>query len=51
MHVIVVENQKGSVGKTTLIGHLAVQAGLQGDGPVGVSDLDPQGSLADWANA
>jgi chromosome partitioning protein len=51
MRVIVVANHKGGVGKTTLTGHLAVQAGLIGDGPVAVLDLDPQGSLADWANA
>lgn len=51
MRVIVVANHKGGVGKTTLTGHLAVQAGFNGDGPVGMLDLDPQGSLADWANA
>ena len=50
MIIIVIANQKGGVGKTTLTGHLAVQAGINGDGPTGVLDLDPQGSLADWAN-
>lgn len=43
-------SQKGGSGKTTLAGHLAVQAELAGDGPVGLVDVDPQGSLADWWN-
>lgn len=48
--LIVVANQKGGVGKSTLTGHLAVQAGLVGDGPVALIDTDKQGSLADWWN-
>ena len=36
--------------KTTLTGHIAVQAELTGSGPVGVLDADPQESLADWGN-
>ena len=51
MSVIVLASQKGGVGKTTLAGHLAVQAELAGDGPVAVLDTDPQASLADWYNA
>ncbi|MGD1877966.1 MAG: ParA family protein [Kiloniellaceae bacterium] len=47
---MVVASQKGGSGKTTLAGHLAVQAELNGDGPVGLIDVDPQGSLADWWN-
>ena len=39
------------LGKTTLAGHLAVEAERRGDGPVALVDLDPQGSLADWWNA
>jgi chromosome partitioning protein len=43
-------SQKGGSGKTTLSGHLAVQAQLAGAGPVCLIDIDPQGSLADWWN-
>ena len=50
MFTVVVANHKGGVGKTTVTGHLAVQAELSGDGPTGLIDLDPQGSLADWVN-
>jgi chromosome partitioning protein len=50
LKVLVVASQKGGSGKTTLAGHLAVQAELSGDGPVGLIDVDPQGSLADWWN-
>lgn len=48
--MLVVASQKGGSGKTTLAGHLAVQAELSGAGPVGLIDVDPQGSLADWWN-
>jgi chromosome partitioning protein len=51
MHVIVCSAQKGGSGKTTLCGHLAVQADLAGAGPVALIDTDPQGSLAQWWNA
>ena len=37
--------------KTTLSGHLAVEAELAGAGPVAMIDTDPQGSLAEWWNA
>lgn len=50
MRVIAVASQKGGSGKTTLSGHLAVQAELSGDGPVALIDVDPQGSLAAWWN-
>lgn len=50
MHVIVLANQKGGVGKTTLAGHLAVEAERLGHGPVALVDTDPQGSLAAWWN-
>lgn len=50
MHVIAVVSQKGGSGKTTLSGHLSVQAELSGQGPVAVIDTDPQGSLAAWWN-
>ncbi len=50
MKVIVVASRKGGSGKTTLAGHLAVQAALTGAGPVALVDADPQGSLADWWN-
>lgn len=51
MRTIVVANQKGGAGKTTLAGHLAVAAEAAGAGPVVLIDMDPQGSLADWWNA
>lgn len=51
MQVIVVSSQKGGSGKTTLCGHLAVQAEGKGCGPVAIIDTDPQGSLAQWWNA
>ncbi len=51
MLVISLVQQKGGVGKTTLTGHLAVEAEAAGDGPVGLIDVDPQGSLAAWWNA
>ncbi|MCK5575280.1 MAG: ParA family protein, partial [Sphingomonadales bacterium] len=50
MHVIAVVSQKGGSGKTTLSGHLSVQAEMSGHGPVAVIDTDPQGSLAAWWN-
>lgn len=48
--VLVFASQKGGSGKTTLSGHLAVEAQQQGDGPVALIDTDPQGSLAKWWN-
>ncbi len=51
MHVLAVASQKGGSGKTTLAGHLAVEAERQGAGPVALIDTDPQGSLAAWWNA
>ena len=50
MRVLAMASQKGGSGKTTLSGHLAVQAQLAGAGPVCLIDIDPQGSLADWWN-
>ena len=50
MKVIAVASQKGGSGKTTLAGHLAVQAEMMGAGPVALVDTDPQGSLSDWWN-
>lgn len=51
MWVVVLATQKGGAGKTTLAGHLAVQAELSGAGRVAMIDADPQGSLAAWWNA
>jgi len=51
MHVLVIASRKGGSGKTTLAGHLAVEAERCGQGPVAVMDIDPQGSLSDWWNA
>lgn len=50
MRVLAMASQKGGSGKTTLSGHIAVEAQLRGDGPVVLIDIDPQGSLADWWN-
>ncbi|MGF1549470.1 MAG: AAA family ATPase [Sphingomonadaceae bacterium] len=50
MRVLALSSQKGGSGKTTLSGHLAVQAERAGSGPVCLIDIDPQGSLADWWN-
>jgi chromosome partitioning protein len=49
--VVVFASQKGGSGKTTLSGHVAVEAERLGDGPVALIDTDPQGSLAKWWNA
>jgi chromosome partitioning protein len=51
MRVIVVASQKGGCGKTTIAAHLAVQAGMVGDGPAVLVDADWQGSLAEWWRA
>jgi len=50
MRVIVFASQKGGSGKTTLSGHIAVEAHRRGAGPVALIDTDPQGSLAKWWN-
>jgi chromosome partitioning protein len=51
MRIIAFASQKGGSGKTTLAGHIAVQAERAGAGPVAIIDTDPQGSLSDWWNA
>ncbi|HXJ02526.1 MAG TPA: ParA family protein [Micropepsaceae bacterium] len=50
MLVIAIASQKGGSGKTTLSGHLAVEAERAGAGPVTLIDTDPQGSLSQWWN-
>jgi chromosome partitioning protein len=50
MRIVALVSQKGGVGKTTLAGHLAVEAEKTGAGPVALLDTDPQGSLAAWWN-
>jgi chromosome partitioning protein len=50
MRVLALASQKGGSGKTTLSGHLAVQAERAGAGPVVLVDSDPQGSLSEWWN-
>jgi chromosome partitioning protein len=50
MRIITIASQKGGSGKTTLAGHLAVEADRSGSGPVAIIDTDPQGSLAAWWN-
>ena len=50
MKTIVIANQKGGSGKSTITVHLAAAAEQAGDGPVVISDTDPQGTAADWFN-
>ncbi len=50
MYTIVAASQKGGSGKTTLSGHLGVEASRAG-AAVALIDTDPQGSLAAWWNA
>jgi chromosome partitioning protein len=51
MRVVVVASRKGGSGKSTISVHLAVEAGLRGDGPVAAIDADPMGSLTGWYDA
>jgi chromosome partitioning protein len=51
VHIIGIASQKGGSGKTTLTGHLAVEAERAGAAPVALIDTDPQGSLSEWWNA
>src|ERR1700748_3356680 len=50
MKTIVIANQKGGCGKATSAVPLAAAAEQAGDGPVVISDTDPQGTAADWFN-
>lgn len=50
MKTIVIANQKGGSGKSTTAVHLAAAAEAAGNGPVVISDTDPQGTAADWFN-
>jgi chromosome partitioning protein len=50
MQIVTAAAQKGGVGKTTLISHLAIEAERADAGPVALIDMDPQGSLTDWWN-
>jgi chromosome partitioning protein len=49
MRTIVIASQKGGVGKTTIAGHLAVEAHAAGSSVVMI-DTDAQGSLSSWWN-
>jgi chromosome partitioning protein len=48
MLTLVVSSNKGGVSKTTLSGHLAVQAERSNDGPVAMMDYDAQRGLSAW---
>ena len=50
MDVLVLAAQKGGANKSTVCLNLAVEADRQGDGPVTMIDVDPQGSLTKWWN-
>ena len=51
MRVITFACQKGAAGKTTLVGHVGVQAEIAGAGPVVLLDTDQQGALAERWNS
>jgi AsmA family protein len=48
MRVLAFASQKAGAGKTTLAGHVAVQAQRAGALTVAVIDVDPEAHLADW---
>lgn len=48
MRVLAFASQKSGAGKTTLAGHMAVQAQRAGAASVALIDTDPDASLADW---
>jgi chromosome partitioning protein len=50
VRTLVVASRKGGAGKTTISGHIAVEADRSGAGPVALIDMDPMGSLAAWWN-
>ena len=50
MKMIVIANQKGGSGKSTLTVHLAAAAEAAGEGPAIITDTDPQGTAGDWFN-
>jgi chromosome partitioning protein len=50
LRVLALASQKGGSGKTTLSGHLAVQAQRSGAGPVVLIDIDPQTTVARLAS-
>jgi chromosome partitioning protein len=50
VQVIAMAAQKGGVGKTTIAGHLGVEAERRGETRVALIDTDPQGSLTAWYN-
>src|SRR3954453_19656690 len=50
VNVLVTASRKGGAGKSTLSGHIAVEAERQGAGPAAIIDMAPMGSLAAWWN-
>lgn len=48
MRVLAFASQKSGAGKTTLAGHIAVQAQRAGTKSVVLLDVDPDASLSDW---
>lgn len=50
MHTLVMVNQKGGVGKTTLTAAIGVEAEAMGKSPVVLIDTDPQQNLSKWWN-
>lgn len=50
MSTVLLASHGSGAGRTTLAAHMAVQAGITGDGPVGVLDADPKGDLSTWWN-
>jgi len=50
MRVLSLVSRTPRSGKTTIAGHLAVEANLRGAGPVALIDLDPERALTRWWN-
>lgn len=51
MKTVAILSQKGGTGKTTLAINLAVESANRLGGPVGLLDLDPQASAANWGDS
>jgi len=51
LKVLVIASRKGGASRTSLTAHLAVEAGLRGDGPVATIDADPMAGLVGWYDA
>lgn len=48
MTVVAMASLEPGAGRTMLAAHIAVQAGVTGDGPAAILDADPKGALFHW---